>query len=528
MSIRRLQPDELGEMLVGSSEYAILDPREMGDYEKGHLFRASVVPLNRLELMLGDLVPRRDTQVVWCGGQSWEAELAAERSAALGWTDVAVLDGGVEAWRAAGGEVYSGVNVPSKAFGELVERQLGTPHIAAPDLQQLIDDEADLVVLDSRPFPEFHRMSIPTATDMPGAELVHRVRDMAPDPATTIVVNCAGRTRSIIGAQSLIDAGVPNRVMALENGTMGWELAGLPLDHGSSRAAPSPGPEARAWAADAAAEVATRHGVQTIDEDQLTTWQADSSRTTMIFDVRSPEEYEAGHRPDSCSAPGGQLVQATDQYMATQNARLVLVDDDGVRATMTASWLRRLGWDDAVVLVAGLTDRLETGPRRAEVVGEHPAALVSAAELAGIVGDTATIVVDLAASTAHRKGHIPGAWWTTRNRLDQLAATTARASRVVLTSTDDQLARVAFADAAQAWDPDRVVVLDGGTDAWVDAGNEVETGQGRQLGPAHDVWAGPMAGRDRAEVEAAMNAYLVWEIALTDQVDADPTVRFNL
>jgi hypothetical protein len=31
-------------------------------------------------------------------------------------------------------------------------------------------------------------------------------------------VNCAGRTRSIIGTQSLINAGVPNPVTALRNG----------------------------------------------------------------------------------------------------------------------------------------------------------------------------------------------------------------------------------------------------------------------------------------------------------------------
>ncbi|MCP5027818.1 MAG: hypothetical protein GY929_16205 [Actinomycetia bacterium] len=528
MTVRRLQPDQLRAVLVATSEFAVLDPREVAEFEQGHLFHASVVPLNRLELMLGELVPRRGTPLIWCGGQSWEAELAAERSEAVGWTDVAVLDGGVEGWRAAGGEVYSGVNVPSKAFGELVERQLGTPHIAAPDLQKLIDDEADMVVLDSRPFPEFHRMSIPTATDMPGAELVHRVHDLAPDPGTTIIVNCAGRTRSIIGAQSLIDAGVPNRVMALENGTMGWELAGLTLDHGSSRTAPAPSADARQWAAGAVAAVASRYGVVIIDADRLASWQADSARTTMVFDVRSPEEFEAGHRSDSYSAPGGQLVQATDQYVATRNARLVLVDDDGVRATMTASWLRRLGWDDAVVLADGLSGPLEPGPRRSQAVGDHPATMISVAELAGVVSDATTVVVDLADSVTHRKGHVPGAWWTTRNRLDELAATTSRAQRVVLVSTDDQLARVAFADAVRAWDHERVVVLDGGTEAWVGAGHDLDTGQGRQLGPAHDVWAGPMAGGNRAEVEAAMQAYLVWEVALTDQVDGDPTVRFSL
>jgi rhodanese-related sulfurtransferase len=274
--------------------------------------------------------------------------------------------------------------------------------------------------------------------------------------------------------------------------------------------------------------VAARWGVVTIDPDQLAAWQSDSTRTTMVFDVRSPEEYVAGHRAGSYSAPGGQLVQATDQYVATRNARLVLVDDDGVRATMSASWLRRLGWPDAVVLDGGLAGELEIGEHRSQAVGEHPATTITVADLAAVITDPGTTIVDLADSVTHRRGHLPGAWWTTRNRLEALAATTARAKMVVLVSPDDQMARVAFADAVTAWDHDRVVVLEGGTGAWVAAGHDLEEGQGRQLGPAHDVWAGPMAGRDRAEVEAAMQAYLVWEIALTDQVDGDPTVTFNL
>ena len=67
---------------------------------------------------------------------------------------------------------------------------------------------------------------------MPGGELVYRIGDLAPDPKTLVVVNCAGRTRSIMGAESLRRAGIPNKVVALRNGTMGWELAGFRCDRG--------------------------------------------------------------------------------------------------------------------------------------------------------------------------------------------------------------------------------------------------------------------------------------------------------
>ena len=137
-----------------------------------------------------------------------------------------MLEGGIDAWAAAGYTLVSGVNVPSKAFGEVVEHEQGTPHVSA----EALEDDArrgarDVVILDSRPTPEFTNFSIPGGVCCPGAELAYRVHDAVPSPDTTIVVNCAGRTRSIIGAQSIIDAGVPNRVVSLRNGTMGGGIS---------------------------------------------------------------------------------------------------------------------------------------------------------------------------------------------------------------------------------------------------------------------------------------------------------------
>ena len=261
---------ELRDLLIDGGEIALLDAREQGVYHRSHLFHAACVPLSHLELVLGDLVPRRSTPIVWCdddGSTDGLATRAAGRAAELGWTDNAVLIGGTAAWAADGGELYSGVNVPSKAFGEYVEHAFDTPRLPAAEVKKLIDaaarGETDVVVLDTRPLGEFRRMSIPSGIDCPGAELVHRVKEMAPDPETVVIVNCAGRTRSIIGAQSLINAGLENRVVALENGTMGWELAGFDVARGGDEHAPDPAPAARAWAEAAADAVGTRFGVET-------------------------------------------------------------------------------------------------------------------------------------------------------------------------------------------------------------------------------------------------------------------------
>ncbi len=232
---------ELAAMLEDGGELALLDVREEGVFAKGHLFHAVSLPLSRLELRLARLVPRLTTRIVLCDADDGLAQRAAAKLRGFGYRNVSVLAGGVAAWRALGHELFAGVYVPSKAFGEHVEHRDGTPSISSEELAAKQRAGEKMVVLDSRPLSEFQRMSLPGALDCPGAELVHRIFEVAPDPDTLVVVNCAGRTRSIIGAQSLRNAGVPHRVVALRNGTMGWTLAGLELEHGQREMAPPPG-----------------------------------------------------------------------------------------------------------------------------------------------------------------------------------------------------------------------------------------------------------------------------------------------
>ena len=236
--IKRIDARALKAQLHDGGELALLDAREEWPFGKRHLLMASCIPLSRLELMVDDLVPRRGTRVVWCDDGEGLAARAAERMSALGYDDVAWLDGGIAVWEAAGFRVYRGVHVPSKAFAEVVEHEADTPWISVEDLQALIDRKADIAIYDSRSFEEYHNNSIPTAISVPGAELVYRFADLMPSPDTTVIVNCGGRTRSIIGAQSLINAGVRNKVVSLKDGTMAWHLAGLEVMHGATRKPP--------------------------------------------------------------------------------------------------------------------------------------------------------------------------------------------------------------------------------------------------------------------------------------------------
>ena len=335
-----ISAEVLKDRIMTGGEYALIDVRTEGAFAKAHLLFAVSVPLERLELKFDRLVPRLDTPIVLCDDGSQLAEQAAERLDGFGYSRIEVLEGGIQGWRESGYEIFSGINVPSKAFGEFVEKEYGTPRLTAVEIKAMIDAGEKIVILDSRPMKEFRRMNIPGALCCPGAELVYRVTDAAIDPDTMVIVNCAGRTRSIIGCQSLINAGVPNRVAALKDGTMGWHLAGFTLERGQSRTAPPVSEKGLKQAREMAEEVGNRAGVRRIQASELSELINQArERSLFLLDVRSPEEFENGHLLGSCSAPGGQLVQATDEYVGVRNARLVLIDDTGVRATMTASWL---------------------------------------------------------------------------------------------------------------------------------------------------------------------------------------------
>jgi rhodanese-related sulfurtransferase len=508
-------------MLGDGSELALVDVREELIFSQRHLLLARSIPLSRLELKFAQLVPRRSTRIVLCDDGDGLGGRAAAILAQNGYSNLSFLDGGVAAWAAAGFELFSGVNVPSKAFGEFVEHSSGTPSIAAAELERLLREGADVVVLDSRPFDEYARVSIPTAVNVPGAELVLRVRDLAPSPATMVVVNCAGRTRSIIGAQSLINAGLPNKVLALRNGTMGWSLAGYPCESGKSRRAPDVSPKALDWARQAAQRVAQSCAVERIDRPRLEAWRNDAERTLFLFDVRDPAEYAAGHVAGAISAPGGQLVQATDQFVGTLGARIVLVDDAEVRAAMTASWLRQMGWHDVFVLAEAGT---ATGwPVAAMLDSEtRGGAAIDCASLSELLSRDAATVVDLSPSRDYRAHHIPGAWFAIRTRLERALKKIPRRDTLVLTSEDGVVARLAAPEAEALVDVP-VRFLAGGNAAWRAAGYTLSA-EPHMADEAVDQWRKPY--ERGGDSKAAMSEYLAWETDLLPRVERDGSSNF--
>jgi rhodanese-related sulfurtransferase len=533
---RTLSVQQVKAMLKSGAVFAFFDVREEGEFStKGHPLFATPLPLSRLEPRVFALLPDPATHIVLMdsGEEGDDSKMggravrAAAKLGQMGYGNVAVMTGGLKAWRDGGHEVFTGVNVPSKAFGEVVEHDNDTPRIDAADVQKLIDSKADMVILDSRPMPEFNNMSIPNGVDCPGAELVYRVKDFAPNPNTLVVVNCAGRTRSIIGAQSLINAGLPNKVMALKNGTMGWHLAGLTVARGETKSFGPQGPEAAKFAQAAASTVAQRMGIKKIDMAGLKALEAKGGPLYRL-DVRDPSEYAHGHLEGFRHAAGGQLVQATDQYVGARHATIVLHDNDGVRATMTAHWLLQMDWKNTYVLdhkPAANELTTEAEPRFPKGFAMPKPATVSAAELNTSL--KTTLVIDLDTSLRYRDGHVPGAWFAVRagfaKSIPEMLKQQAGATRIVLVSPDGEIAALAAEEAAGTLP---VAILAGGMKAWRDAKLPVETGHTRMADPPTDVWYRPYDFKE--DVEAAMRQYLDWEVDLVPQVKRDGDATFTV
>jgi rhodanese-related sulfurtransferase len=358
MTAPSITPSQVRRALLLRNEIALLDLRHEAGYATGHPLFAANMAADRIALEAETRLPRKDVPVVVYDAGEGLVPQAADRLRALGYTDVRQLDGGLQAWQSAGFELFLDVNSYAKAFGELVESRRHTPSLPADEVAALIASKANIRVLDVRRFDEYATMNIPGSVSVPGAELVLRAGRVAPDPETTVIVNCAGRTRSIIGTQSLINAGVANKVVALRNGTIGWTLAKHDLEHGADRRG---GIGLFEGAKANAREVAYRAGVRHVGPEEAIALEGQTHRTLYRFDVRASEDYTAGHIPGFRHYPGGQLVQEIDMAAPVRGARILLTDNMGVRADMTASWLAQMGWE-TYVLDGGYDRALQVGP----------------------------------------------------------------------------------------------------------------------------------------------------------------------
>ena len=514
----------LKQWLSDNQEIALLDVREIGQHSAGHPFFATPVPFSRFECLIERFVPNRTTRMVIFDDDDGVAERAASSAEALGYETIYILEGGAPAWLIAGFTLFDGVNVPSKTFGELVELTRHTPRITATELNRCQRSGDKLTVVDGRPFAEYRKMNIPGGRCCPNGELVLRIGDIVPDPDTTIVVNCAGRTRSIIGAQTLIDFGLPNPVVALENGTQGWFLAGLELEHDKSLSYPPfAHPERLDELRQKALRLAHSQNVGIVTAAEVESFLREKQRTTYLFDVRTPEEYKHNGLSTITHAPGGQLIQATDKWMGVKGARIVVIDGEMVRAPVVAYWLAQLGHETYVledgIEAAMSIDFPETTMFSNDIHAIEP---IEPANLASLPGAQ---ILDLRSSMAFRAGHLKDAIWSIRPRLDHTHI--HREAPVVLVCEDNQLTALFASDLLRLGVTGPIHQLKGNVKHWGQAGLEVVTSETNPTDKDCIDFIFHTHDRHNDNADAA-RAYIEWETGLVDRLDSQERNSFKL
>ncbi len=516
---------DLMQFMASGAEMALIDIRNPVEFDRLQVFRSTNLPLPTLEKRISSLVPLKQTPIVLCDADGTYACRSARLLRRYGYARAVHLVGGLAAWQACGGLVVSGMYVRSKAFGERVAEDGDVPVLAPPELKAQLSQNDDITLIDVRPRTEVLRSgSVPGAINVPGVELIRRIGELRQLPGS-IVVTCAGRTRGIIATQTLRMMGLQN-VVNLEGGLMAWLLAGY------ERSTKIPEPEGPASDPDPlthqfAEAILQRAPVAFLSPDELAAMRGKRSDATLyVLDVRTQEEFVQGHVPDSIWAPGGQMIQTTDGYIAVFNAKVVLVSSDFPRAAVTAYWLTQMGVPNVSVLKGGIEAWQSSGlPIERGTPASEPLGLAEALANAKLVeakdaekewrSGAQPTVLDVGFARSYMKAHLPGAIWVSRTYLEQTIGDIAPdTSAPIFLACSDGTQSVFAALALEEIGYRAVEVLKGGTAAWIKEGLAIESGPTRLACPADDEWLSPY---ERGAHE--MRAYLNWETRLLEARD---------
>ncbi len=526
MSIPSIDPLATAALLASDTLHACIDVRERGEFARAQIAGTSPVHRGALEIRLPAMVPDRRIPVVVCCDDGRRSELAAATLAHMGYNHVRVLAGGLEAWQCQGLPVRSGWGVHGKEYGERVAHQENVTHMSAVELARRCKAGDDVVVVDVRSREEYLRGHVPGTYHIPGGNLLLDAPRLPLAEETTLVVSCAGRTRGILGAKLLRDNGFTH-VYALENGVMGWFLAGGEIATGPGEAVPgSSSPNRSARIRKATEALAAKEGIRRCTRADFRAVR-ESGQPFYLLDVRLPEEYETGHLPHSISLPLGQMALAHENFLAVRAAPVFVVSDDDLRPVWAAALLRQLGFRNAAVLDGGLRQwaaaglELERGAPEPAVFGlaeaQARAAFIDAAALRAHIASSLP-ALDVRSIGEYGFAHIPGTRWLPRGRLelDIGRMVPDRAPPLALVCDDTTRSTLAAATLRHLGYRD-VRVLQGGTGAWERSGLALQDGldgtgvsiEDAQADFGHSVWSGAL-GKSREDMER----YLSWEIDL--------------
>ena len=509
--------DALKALVESDGLYAVIDVRDWGEFTLEQIPGVNAVPRGYIEKYLPVLVPKKDVQIVLYCDTGERSTRAASTAEALGYTNVSILAGGLQSWRAAGYETVHGWSLRGKEYGEQLQVEEAIPDLTAEELHARLARGEKLYILDTRTEPEFLATHLPGAYGAPGGELAQIVTDIAPDRNVRIVTNCAGRTRSVLGAHLLRRMGF-SHVHALKGGTGAWRIAGYgnELESGPGPLKPPVSAASLAACAQLAERVAVEDHIPFLSPQALPTWR-ERGELLYLLDVRRLEEYRAGHIPGARFCPGTQTALLVDSYVGVKNATVVTTCDARARAILAASLLKDMGYPRVYVLDGGVQAwaaqgfPLEAGEPYEVDYGQPPwlsrlllglptgvqprelpiPGLTEAAAQTNVVSPEALrtritagehlALLDLRSVGDFATAHIPGAHWLSRGRLDLQIdqAVPDRSGPVVLYCRKGKESSLSAATLTPLG-YQHVVVLADGFDAWKAAGFPTEQGLGAQ------------------------------------------------
>lgn len=531
--------DEIEHWRATGKVHALLDVRERGEYALGQIPGSCPLPRGLIEICLERMVPWREVPLVLYSNAEHRSVLAAQTCLRLGYRDVRVLGGGIHQWSANGRSPAYGVNVIGKTFGERLSVTDEVQQLT-PDEVAALSESGNTLIFDARTASEYAKGHIPGAYNVPGGQLVPTVFDAGierADRSAPIIVHCAGRTRSIVGAYLLRQAGFDN-VFALRNGTMAWVMSGRELDREPRPwIAPDTGAEGSARSARFAHEFVRGTHAYPIPESELPA-AADSHQPCYLIDVRMVDEYTAGHIPGALSCPAGQLANAVDEQLAVRDALLVCYSGTETRAKIGAGLLARIGYRRVAWLTGGLSDwegPVETGDPNAYLddlaFSRSDVRTIGGAELAAVLRDGTGTLLDVRRSSEYALSHIPGSVWIPRGDLERRIGAHASADAQLIVASDRELRSTLAARTLLDLGHRNVSVLEGGINAWISAGRPTEEGlDGADVSLAEAKEDAELVARRPRLLERNrddMVRYLDWEERLGTemQANAEPAVR---
>lgn len=520
--LKTILPRELKLLLDSEEVYAVIDVREKNEYESGQIFGATSVPRRLLESQIPVLIPIKHTKVILYDDDSARSILAAGMLKNNGYTNVKYLLGGLNNWKISSYPLVKGVHVLSKSFGEIVgEIQDVIPTLSPIELKHRMDiSPEDYIIIEVRPVDEVLKTgSIPGAINIPGVELPLKINDFIKS-GKNIVTTCAGRTRGFIACATLKKMGI-KKVYDLNNGTLGWQLAGFQLEQEILQGDP-PSIESKEKAKEVATRLAKTQGIQLISVEIFEKMRHNSNKETLyIIDVRSIEEYELmGHIADSISMPGGQAIQNTDDIIAVNKANIVFVCDNGTRSIITAYWYKRMGFSNVYVIDGGLSSwnhfdyELVRGVPQSYPLGFikifDTVKKIDANKLKSALDkEPNIIIIDVSDSRSFAEGHISKAHWLPRGRLESRISEVVKDKRLPLIITSqDQYEAIFAANTLYELGFENVRALADGNQSWKQAGYYLVRGLD---GIRPDDWRVMLTeyGQDEA------TKYFDWEESLT-------------